>query len=354
VPGNATRWYATREQVKAAVGIAGADLDALIDQYIESASADTEKLLASRRFIPYIATHVYVVQRCEAPSQPNVLYVEDLLSVTSIKIDEDADGLFSDETGLAATDYELLPRNAPSMGTPYNAIELTSYGTKAFARGSRVQVIGTHGYAQDTEAAGALAEADDGVELALNVTDSSLIGVGDTILIGAEQMFVSAKALLDTTATLNGALAANKATTTVAVNTGTLIKPGEVITVDSERMLIESISGNNLTVQRAYDGTVLASHLTATAVFAPRTLTVVRPVNGTAAATHADATAISRYAPPADIVEYVRASAIAHHQQGKSGWTGVIGGEEGAVETRMFGLWSMREKLRVKYGKVAA
>jgi len=35
---NATRWYASREAVKAAVGISGPDLNALLDGYIEAAS----------------------------------------------------------------------------------------------------------------------------------------------------------------------------------------------------------------------------------------------------------------------------------------------------------------------------
>ena len=117
---------------------------------------------------------------------------------------------------------------------------------------------------------------------------------------------------------------------------------------------MESISGNNLTVQRAYDGSTLATHVNPSDLYAPRTLTVVRAVNGTTAATHTSAAAIVRYAPPADIVDYCRALAIGHHQQGRSGWTGQIGGSEvGAVETRMFGLWSLRQALIEKYGRVS-
>ena len=61
-----------------------------------------------------------------------VLYVDDLVSVTTIKIDTDLDGSFADETALATTDYELLPRNV-DVGPepqPYRSIGLTDYGTK--------------------------------------------------------------------------------------------------------------------------------------------------------------------------------------------------------------------------------
>ncbi len=72
-----------------------------------------------------------------------------LVSVTTIKIDEDRDGLFTDETALASTDYELTPRNA-ALGpepAPYTGMELTEYGTKvAFTPGARVQVTGIWGW----------------------------------------------------------------------------------------------------------------------------------------------------------------------------------------------------------------
>jgi hypothetical protein len=346
---NATRWYASRETTKAAVGLAGADLDPLIDSYIEAASVDVEALLG-RRFIPETATKYF-----PWPSRNGNRYVLDLgdldlLAVTTLKTKaQDAT-----PTEIVAADYFLEPVNE----LPYSRIEIDLASSAAFESGAAtsqrsISVLGRWGYCEDTKAAGALAEADDGSETALDVTDSSLIGVGDTILIGTEAMFVSGKGLIDTTATTSGALTASKAGTTVGVNTGTLIKAGEIITVDSERMLVESISGNSLTVQRAYDGSVLATHVITSKVYAPRTLTVVRAVNGTTAAAHDTAAAILKYAPPADIAEYCRALASAHHQQGRSGWTGIIGSEGGAVETKMFGLWAMKRALIEKYGRVS-
>jgi hypothetical protein len=346
---NATRYYCTVEAVKTAVGLAGADLDALFASYIEAASEDIEAVLG-RRFIPETAVKYF-----RWPPRVGGGYILqlddlDLIAVTLLQ----AAALDAVPITIADTDYFKEPVNS---GPPYTRIEIDQSSSAAFQSGDTAQrsiaVTGRWGYGEDTKAAGALAEADDGSETELDVTDSSLIGVGDTILIGTEAMFVSGKTLLDTTAT-TVALTANKAETTVGVNTGTLIKAGEVITVDSERMLVESISGNNLTVQRAYDGSILALHVVTSKVYAPRTLTVVRPINGTTAAAHDTAAAIKKYAPPADIMEYCRAHAIAHHQQGRSGWTGVVPNTEGgAIETKMFGLWAMKKALIEKYGKVS-
>ena len=339
---NATRWYATREAVKAAVGIVGAASDALIDAKIEAASEDIEREF-NRRFIPLTATKQYPWPQAGRDSY--ILYLdEDLIAVTALTKDDDT------ATAIAAADYFLEPVNS---GPPYNRIEIdrstSEYFSAKLTHQRAVRVTGRWGYAEDTKAAGALAEADDGSETALDVTDSSLIGIGDTILIGTEQMFVSGKALLTTTTTLNDTLTANKNDVTVTVADGPKVKQGEVITIDSERMRVESISGNDLTVERAVDGSVLAAHSTGVTVYAPRTLTVVRAVNGTTAATHATAAAITRYAPPADIVELVIAKAIAHMKQDASGWTGQISGGEGAVQVRMIDLWSLTKRCEEKY-----
>jgi len=347
---NATRWYCTREAVKAAVGMPGADLDSLLDSYVEAASEDVESFLG-RRFIPETAIKYFRWPPLIGGGYVLQLDDLDLIAVTLLQ----AAALDTTPTTIVAADFFTEPVNS---GPPYTRIEIDQSSSAAFESGDTSQrsiaVTGRWGYGEDTKAAGALAEADDGSETALEVTDSSLIGVGDTIKIGTEAMFVSGKNLLTTTATNSAALAANRAETTIAVNTGTLIKAGETITIDSERMFVESISANNLTVQRAYDGSTLASHLITQTLYAPRTLTVVRAVNGTTAAAHDTAAAIVKYAPPADIVEYCRAHAIAHHQQGRSGWTGVVPNTEGgAVETKMFGIWAMKQALIEKYGRVS-
>lgn len=346
---NATRWYCTIEAVKNAISIPGTDVDSLLGSYIEAASEDAESLLG-RRFIPETATKYFRWPPLIGGGYVLQLDDLDLLYVTTLK----AAAQDTTPTTIVAADYFLEPVNS---GPPYSRIEIDLSSSAAFASGDTSQraisVLGRWGYCEDTKVAGALAEMDDGAETDLDVTDSSIIGVGDTLLIGDESLFVSGKTLMNTSIVTTAVLTASKSETTVGVSDGTALHAGETITIDSERMFIESISGDNLTVQRSYDGSVLAAHVSPSMIYAPRTLTVVRAVNGTTAAAHGAGTAILKYAPPADIAEYCRAKAIAYHQQGRSGWTGVIGGSEGAVETKMFGLWSMGQALVAKYGRIS-
>ncbi len=344
---NATRWYTTREAVKAAVGIDGPDHDALLDSYIEAGSEDVERFTL-RRFIPETKTMLYRWPQRIGNSLMLRFPDEDLISVTTLQ----SEAQDSSPTTIASSDFFVEPVN---IGPPFTRIEIDLSSSAAFASGDTPQrsisVLGSWGYGNDTVATGALDGAmSDTTGTAPKVTDSSLVGVGDTLLIESEQLFVSAKLLVDTTVDLNDTLTADMNDVTVTLDAA--VKAGEVITIDSERMLIESISGLDHTVRRGYDGSVLAAHSSGANVFAPRTLTVTRGENGTTAATHVDTTAIVKFKPPGDVAEYVRAYAIGHHQQGRSGWTGEVGGVGSSLETKMFGIWAMKQGLCAKYSKV--
>lgn len=82
-----------------------------------------------------------------ASNGTRVLDVDDIVSVTSIKVDQDIDDTFS--LTLATTDYELLPRNAADgpEARPYRQIELTPWGTQSVWRpGARVKVNAVFGW----------------------------------------------------------------------------------------------------------------------------------------------------------------------------------------------------------------
>ena len=346
---NATRYYCSREAVKAAVGIVGAKSDAVIDRNIEAASEDIERLLVPLTFIPVTATRTYRWPQVNGRSAVLRIPGWDLIAVTTLQ----AKAQDSSPTTIAAADYFIEPANE---GPPYRRIEIDLSSTAAFEAGDTPQrsisIAGRWGYREDTKAAGALAEGLDTSETEVQITNASLIDVGDTLKIESEAMFVSAKAALTTGTTLNDTLTVDRNDVTVTLASGAAAKVGEVLLLDSERMLVEDITGNDLTVQRAYDGSVLAAHSTGITVYAYRSLTVVRAVNGTTAATHADTTAITKYAPPADIVELCLAQAIAHMTQGESRWTGQISGGEGAVNVRMVDLFHLRRSIIEKYARV--
>jgi hypothetical protein len=344
--GNETRWYTNREAVKRALPIVGSSLDSAVDAAIESASNKIEKG-TNRRFIPLTKTAQYDWPT-RSLSSWELLLPEDLIAVTTLTKEGD------DVTAIASTDYFLSPQY---VGPPYHKIEIDLASTAFFSikdtHQRQIRVIGRFGYSEDTRAAGTV----DGSGLASGTTATSfkcsneaLIGVGDTLLIESEAAFVSAKsAAANGSDLLDGALVVNKAEVGVTVDDGSLYNVGEVILVDSERMLIQSIAGNVLTVERGHDGTTLALHANNTAVNVFRTLTIVRGVNGTTAATHADTTAVSIYTPPGDIASLCLAMAVNEHVNNRSGWTGVIGSGEASVESKGAGLSAFMERVFRNY-----
>lgn len=80
----------------------------------------------------------------------NSLPIGDLSAApATVKIDEDNDGSFADETALAATDYELHPLNAPlePEAQPYTSLWIPPWSTKGkWPANVRVQVVGKFGW----------------------------------------------------------------------------------------------------------------------------------------------------------------------------------------------------------------
>lgn len=339
-----TAWYATREATKRAVPITGLAWDAVIDAELDAATREIETLLR-RRFIPLLATRQYRWPQRASGRGYELLLDDDLLSVSALTTDDET------VTAISSSDYFLEPQ---TLGPPYHRLEIDQ-SSSAFlsfkATPQRaVRVTGLWSYSQDTRAAGALAAAiSDTSGTTITVTDASLVGVGDALLIDSEQLHVSAKAAATTGTTLSGNPTASQSDQSIAVASGAAVKAGEVILIDSERMLVISISSNTLTVQRAYDGTTLAAHTASTTVYAFRSLTVERGGNSTTAATHSNGASIRRYVAPADIQRFCRALAIQTFTLNQSGWSGVVGSGEQSIELRGTLLAQERGRIRARY-----
>ena len=152
------------------------------------------------------------------------LLLPDLVSLTSLKEDTTGDKTFNET--WAATDYCLEPYNAePTQhwGRPHTAIRVRQSGSKeGFNAGEqRFQLNGIWGYRQHIEDSGA------------DLNDASM----------------------------------TTSKTTVAVDDGAQFAIGQTIMLGSEQMLITDISSNNLTVTRALNGTAAAAHADTTDVY---------------------------------------------------------------------------------------
>jgi hypothetical protein len=316
--------YCTVEDVKHALDQKEtARNDAQLSRAIDSASRLIEND-CHRKFYPWTGTRYFDWPNI-ADLTPWRLYLEanELTSVTAVT----AGG-----TAVTLGNVLLEPND---FGPPYAWLEVNRSTSSAFSSGSTPQraiaVTGTFGYSDDTEAAGTLAAAVASTSATtLTVSDSSLIGTGDTIKVDSERMLVTKRAM--TTTGQTGSLTASVADVTLAVATGSAYSPGEILLLDSERVLVVDVSGNNLTVKRAWDGSVLAVHTTAT-IYAPRLLTVVRGLTGTTAATHLISAAITRQTVPGPVRDLTIALAMNRYLQEVSGYARNIIRDDGSNST---------------------
>ena len=110
-------------------------------------------------------------------------------------------------------------------------------------------------------------------------------------------------------------------------------------------MLVEDISGNNLTVKRAWDGSPIAAHTAGAVIYAPRTLTVTRGALGTTAATHSSGATVQRWDPPGQASQLCVAEALTDLLQGRSGYARTAGSGDSEREASGRGLRDLRERV---------
>ena len=242
-------------------------------------------------------------------------------------------------------------------GPPFTYMEINRSTNAAFGAGPTpqrdVSVTGTFGFDMATAPAGALASAvPDTTGTSIAVTNGAAAGVGDILLIDSERMLLADKATATTWQTQQGSgcSTASGSDVTLAVTLGATIFKGETLQLDSERMLAVDVTGNNVTVKRAWDGTVLAAHTGAT-IYALRSWTVTRGAFGTAAAIHAGAAAVSRFAPPSLVSQYALAEAENNLLQGLSGYARTVGSADNARPVSGQALADIRAQAYARYGR---
>ena len=343
-----TNWYTSREALKDALDIVGIHRNRAIDRTIEAVCREIDRA-CHRWFIPRTQTRLYRwPPHHNGPSY--MLWLDaDLLSITTLQ----SQAQDSSPTTIAATDYFLEPANEDR----FNRVEIDLSSSAAFQSGNTPQrsisIAGSWGWSSDTDSAGTVDDSGgiSASDTTLVVSNASLIDVGDTILVESEQIFVSDRdfAARGSILTNDASITASQANVSITVDGAHGIVAGEVIRLDSEMMYVVSVSGNVLTVIRAWDGSLLAAHANDLAVHINRTLTIERGANGTTAATHADTTAITKYVVQADIREWALAEAIAKLSQERAAWGRTIGSGESAKELTGRDLGSLRKSMKCMY-----
>lgn len=141
-----TNGYATLAEFKAWISETETVIDSILEERVEAASRWIDgrcKRTDGRR-------HFYQVTEARVfdAAAPNYLCVDDLVSVTTFKTDDNLDGVF--ETTWAATDYQLLPLNSAADSRPYTEIAAIGrafpWATGAYQRSGRIQITGVWGW----------------------------------------------------------------------------------------------------------------------------------------------------------------------------------------------------------------
>ena len=146
----------------------------------------------------YCNRHFYPLTRTirlDGAGSPRLM-TPDLISLDYIKEDAAGDGSFGET--WAAADYLLEPYNAAPeqhWGVPYTAARARMGGTRTgFSAGEqRFELSGVWGYRQFKERSGAALNGAVGsaASATLTVTDGAQFHVGQTVMVGREQMLVT-------------------------------------------------------------------------------------------------------------------------------------------------------------------
>ena len=265
-------------------------------------------------------------------------------------------------------------------GFPFEWMELDRSTNAAWGMGPTPQhsiwVTGTWGFSADTDSAGTLAASAGSGDATVTVSDSSLSGVGDVLVLdpgtgsapfpaypgtagalgapAGERVLVTGRAAADTGLAQSGSgcSTANSADDALSTTGAGTLHAGEVIVLDQERMLIQEIIGSVATVKRAWDGTVLATH-SAAEVFAYRQLSVLRGQLGTTAAAHAGGAVVALHRVPSLVRDLSLAEVLNQVLQETSGYARTVGEGDTAMAAPGIGLADKWAEARQMYARKA-
>lgn len=201
--------YLSLDALKRSVNLTSTDADVELRQVLEGATR-TINDETHRTFQPYTATLYF-----DAIHSDYLTFPVDLLAITSLKTDDDGEGVY-ENTWTVNTDYILSPVNAAASKEPFWKIERARYNpTYSFPQSIQrgIQIVGLWGYWLDlVTLTPTTSEAIDLTETVIDVSASSPIEVLDTILIDSEQMYVTARDLVSATKTITVERAVNGTT----------------------------------------------------------------------------------------------------------------------------------------------
>lgn len=345
--------YCTRQDVMSAPDIRQTqDYVRHVDSAIEAAADEVDKL-TSRRFWNAVETLKYDWPNFQRAYPWRIWFdAAELADVTAVPPTVTTGGTSIPDSAIFFGPWNYAP--------PYTYMELDRSQSFSYGTGSTpqqdVHVTGLRGYWNKTKPAGALyAAVSSTTATTLTVTDSADVGVGDVLIVDSESMLVRDAYWADTGQAQSGSgcTTASPADNQLTVTDGTKLTAGEVLQLDAEWVLALSITGNVVTTERAYGGSVIATHSTGVEVFAQRLLTVARGFGGSTAATHLVSAPCSVQLIPPDARELAIAEALNFVFQKTSAYARTLGEVAGATAVPGGSLPGLRDRVYNSLGRKA-
>ncbi len=185
--------YASIADVKGVLGITSTTDDTVIRKILEAASRSIDQY-CNRYFMTQSATKYF--------DGAYTLWVPDLLTVTTLKTDEDGDGTYENTFQVATEpiDYLLYGTGLEDSYNTYpktriEIAENSDYGSFASGVKRGVQIAGLWGYGDGISATPYIADTTitedlSAGEAAIDVTAVTNLSAGQLILIGSEQYYI--------------------------------------------------------------------------------------------------------------------------------------------------------------------
>jgi len=354
--------YCTREEVKRALDVKqAAYANVRVDRVIQSATESVEGL-TQRKF--------FIMDDTRFKDWPNYDYSypwrtwldQDELADVTVNVPVVNSG------GVVIANNTILWGDPTKPHAPFTYFELNRSLNSSFGNGPtpqrEISITGTFGYWLTLLGAGTLAASCLIGDQTITVSEGDTPGVGDLVIIDSERMIVTDATYTNTGISPSGASTASAADNIIGVPSGAAFAAGETVMYDTEWMLVQAIYGNNLTVKRAYDGSVLQAHTGGT-LWARRLLTVLRGQLGTTAAGHNNGEAISVLAIPGLVKDLAIAEAVTTLTGEVSGYAqsnarGAGSAVRRTVSATSFtepspgvGLPDLRDRVMTRYGRQA-
>lgn len=341
-------WYASRQDLKRTLDFAEtAYSNPEIDRVLGS-STQTIDYLLNRTLYPWIGTRTFDFPDLQT-SWPWKKYLQpwDLVALTSVT----AGGVTIPNNAIL-----LEPWNA---GPPYTRFEVdlsTRYALMAAGTYQRaVALTGVWGFSDDQSPRATLSGSIGTTDTTITISDTSDLDAGNVVIIDSERMIVTDRSMVSSGQTLQApGLAALASGTSVAVTDGTKFARNEIIMIDAEQMRIGQIAGNVLIVKRGWNGSVLAAHTAGATIYAPRQLTVTRAGLGSTVATHSQNAVVNKQIIPAPVVDLCIAESAMRFDGARMGWP--RSGEASQVrgmQTMLDAIKDLRDQVNTAFGRKA-